>query len=1364
MLDTIESKLQSAGGGLVALLLLFGSVGYFEQSQSAESLKDLGGTLLPSAVALGDVTIELLTVQLWSRSGYTDLLLADPAALTTDRQRHDLAMADLRSAITRYEALDMDDVERGLWRDFTVKLSGLTGADEQIWRALDAGDLALAQQLRASSAGAYKEAEDACAKTVDFQETESRATVAAAARTRAVGNGLLFATFAVTLLVAGVAFFRLMKSILEPLNELGMIADKLAQGEADLDFGTRRLGELGALKESLRVAVDGWRDVVKAFESVAQGDATVQVPPRGPRDVLSLAVNTVAEAMREAALQADRIGGGDYTGEVVVRGPKDQLGRAFVKMTATLRKVVVVAERIAGGDLDVAVEQQGPQDSISLALNGMADTLRSTARQANAIASGEYGTEVEPRSEKDLLGLSLQKMNRFLRENEAQTSQMNWLKSGVARVNELVLGQGDVQVLATSAVAEVARHLDAKVGAIYTAEQTSEGPVLRLLGTYAYTERKNLANRFRLGEGIVGQSALERKQIVLQNVPEDYVRVVSGLGEASPRNLCVIPILFRNELRGVMELGTLAPIDAIQQQYIDQVAVVLGVSFEIAANQGILAVQQEELRASNEELFGQTRALASASEELRAQQTELERSNADLEIQIRRTQESESKLKVRQRELATINSELEERNEALQNQKAEIEIARQDLTSQAEDLALASKYKSEFLANMSHELRTPLNSLLLLARSLGENSEGNLTGDQRECATVIYESGNDLLNLINEILDLSKIEAGRMEMRLESVEVNDISELIIRQFDHMARSQGLKLNVRVENTLPERVITDPHRLGQVIKNLVGNALKFTESGSVTVTFGQPAAADGVRRAGLHTDNAIAIRVADTGIGSPADKQRLVFEAFQQVDSGDRRKYGGTGLGLSISRELVNLLGGELLLRSEVGVGSTFTIVIPLGAASDVPPAPRFATGSRIPAPALTGEVRPAAAAPALADDRDGIDDTYRPILIVEDDARFAAVLLAEVRKRGLKCLVALNGKDGLALAKTFRPGGVILDINLPDTNGWMLLSALKQDVGTRHIPVHIVSAEESSLDGFRLGAVGHAHKPLRPSDIDTILSTIEKSSATAEKLVLVVEDDPVMRKETVRIVGNGNVHVQEVASGAAALAALRERRFDLIVLDLGLPDMQGIELLKVASEQHAPIPPVIVYTVRELTSEEELALRHYADSIIIKDVRSQERLIDEIALFLHRVVSDLPEEKRQAIHHIYESDERIRGKKVLVVEDDMRTMFAMVKLLASRGVSPLKAANGEQALAILQAHPDVDLVLLDMMMPVMDGYETATRIRAQRAFFDLPVIALTAKAMKEDRQKCIDAGCSDYLSKPVDQDRLLSLLRVWLSR
>ena len=987
------------------------------------------------------------------------------------------------------------------------------------------------------------------------------------------------------------------------------------------------------------------------------------------------------------------------------------------------------------------------------------------------IAADEFDTQVgvEGKDEISEIAKSIGKMQNVLRDARDETNRLNWLKTGVVRVNKVVLGQMDITTLASKVINEIADYLDAKVGAIYITNEVGSALELSLIGSFAYTHRKNLSSQFKLGEGLVGQSALERKQILLDNVPEDYIRISSGLGDTVPRNICVTPMLFEQTLEGVLEIGTLVPLKPIELEYLRLVIEAVAMAFEIAKTQSSMQSQQVALLTSNEELEAQVKIVALSQQELKAQQSELENINTELEAQMQRVKDSEDELKAQQEELEIANVELKSKNSLLEQQKGTNEQARQELATQAEELTLASKYKSEFLANMSHELRTPLNSLLLLARSLTENRTGNLSEDQVETAGVIYDSGSDLLSLINEILDLSKIESGKMELRLQPVDIKDLMRTINIQFEHMAKNQGLTLNTTCDEQLPRSITTDAQRLGQVIKNLVGNALKFTEQGSVSVSFTKiPVDAD-LSRSHLDRNQALAIRVTDTGIGIPLDKQKIIFEAFQQADSGDRRRFGGTGLGLSISRELVSLLGGEIQLESEPGKGSTFIIYIPIKVLSKEP----IVLDEMIQAESkhtLSAPIKTAQKATMplrtinVDDDREALSDKDRVLLIIEDDLRFAKILAGNIRDRGFKCLIALSGEEGLELAALHRPDGIVLDIHLPNMDGWAVLTELKQNVDTRHIPVHIVSSEDPTNDGLRIGAIGHLRKPVLREDIEAVLNRLEQATSKAEKRVLVVEDDPIMRRETVRAVGNGNVFVEEVDSGEKALLALRERHFSLVVLDLGLPDMQGMELLNAIAKEKIDMPPVIIYTVRDLSMDEEVALRTYANSIILKDVRSQERLIDEVALFLHRVVNDLPEDKKRVIRHLHESDDHLKGRKVLIVEDDMRTMFAMTKILASHGLNPIKADNGEKALEILNKHPDVDLILMDMMMPVMDGYEATSRIRKLPEFSHLPIIALTAKAMKEDRKKCLDAGASDYLSKPVDQDKLISLIRVWLCR
>ena len=980
------------------------------------------------------------------------------------------------------------------------------------------------------------------------------------------------------------------------------------------------------------------------------------------------------------------------------------------------------------------------------------DAARRLVGATDRIAAGDFSGEVavSGRDEMGQISAGVARMQASLREARAAADEQLWLQTGLQRLNEIILGKTDPAELAATVIGEMASYLDAKVGAFYVAEDAADGqPVLRLLGSYAYQRRKSLANQFAFGEGLVGQAALERTLIQIDEVPADYVHVVSGLGDAVPRAICVLPLVFEGQVRGVVEIGLLHSPTRVQADYLQQAAGDTATSLQMAAAQRLVQQQGEELRTSNDELQAQAAELEQSQDELRS-------ANAELEAQMERLRDSEERIRAQQDELESSYEVLRRNNDLLESQKAEVEEARRELARQAEALELSNKYKSEFLANMSHELRTPLNSLLILARSLRDNGDGNLTADQVEAAGIIYDSGSDLLNLINEILDLSKIEAGRTEIRPDDIVVSDFAGSLQSQFGHMAREKGLDFAVVLAPGVPEQVVTDPQRLFQVCRNLIGNALKFTEEGGITVTFAP---------GGGETAPGLDIAVSDTGIGIPEDKRDLIFEAFQQADGGDSRRYGGTGLGLSISRELAALLGGRIDLQSEVGKGSTFTLVLPLAlapapAAAPAPPAAPApaAVSAPVAAPAPAG--RPA----AVADDREALAPGDRVILVIEDDVRFATTLAEFVRARGFRCLIATSGEEGLELAAEHELQGVLLDIQLPGLDGWQVLDRLKHNVDTRHVPVHIMSAQEPSADGLRAGAVGHAHKPLEVEDIEAVLSRLERSAPETVKRVLVVEDDAIMRNEVVRHIGNGNVKIETAATGQEAIASLREAGFDLVVLDLKLPDMEGTELLRTLVAEEVSLPPVIVHTVRELTREEEAHLRNYADSIILKDARSQERLIDEVALFLHRVVRELPEATREAIHYLHSSDAPLRGKRVLVAEDDMRTMFAMTRLLVAHGLEAVKAVNGEEALRVLDSDGAIDVVLMDMMMPVMDGYETMRRIRATGRWEQLPIIALTAKAMKEDRDRCLEAGATDYLSKPVDEERLLSILRTWLCR
>ena len=1006
--------------------------------------------------------------------------------------------------------------------------------------------------------------------------------------------------------------------------------------------------------------------------------------------------------------------------------------------------------------------------------------IKSLVLVTESIARGNLETTVDirGRDEMGMLGAAIEDMQESLRKAKTEAEEQDWLKTGITRLNDVMRGGSGVTALSSKIISEISTYLSAQLGALYIAEG-EEQISLSLRGSYAYTRRKNLSNVFMEGEGIIGQAALERQQILISNVPDNYVKVVSGLGEHVPRFICVTPFLHDIHLKGVVEIGTLGELTKLELEYLAQVMPALAIAIENVQNKETqirlldesqslsraLQRQQDELRASNEELEEQTQLLLQSEQKLKQQQQELKASNEELEEQTQRLMQSEKKLQSQQEELRVSNEELEEKNESLQFQKKEIEQTKKEVEIKAEELATASKYKSEFLANMSHELRTPLNSLLILSRMLADNEDGNLTKDQTESAMVIYNSGNDLLLLINEILDLSKIEAGRMDVNIKSVQINNLANSIAMNFKHMLDVKGLSLAINIDENIPGLIKSDEKRLEQILKNLMSNAIKFTREGGVTVDFCRPAKAVNLFRSGLSFENSIAIRVTDTGIGIPTDKQRIIFEAFQQADGSTSREYGGTGLGLSISRELASLLGGEIQVESEAGKGSSFTLYLPVELGQGNSNA-KPVTGNKIVIENTIAQRTPSKRSPdiQLKDDRDHIQDNKNVILIIEDDLNFAKLLMNQCHEKKHEALVALDGESGLRLANEYLPLAIILDLHLPGMDGWAVLDGLKDNPNTRHIPVHIMSVDESSIEAFRKGAIGYLTKPAKKEELDAAFSTLEEVSSKKIKNLLVIEDDKTLRSSVIRLIGNGDVRSKGVASGKDAIRELKSNKYDCMILDLGLPDMTGFELLKQLEEQEIVVPPVVVYTGRELSKDEDTELKKYADSVIIKGVRSEERLLDETSLFLHRMVGKMPEIKKKMILNLYDSDEIFAGKKILIVDDDMRNVFALSQLLSQKGFKVLKAEDGVKALEILDREVNIDLVLMDIMMPELDGYETMKRIRAQERFLNLPIIAFTAKAMKQDSEKCLAAGASDYMSKPVDINRMLSMMRVWLYR
>jgi len=893
-------------------------------------------------------------------------------------------------------------------------------------------------------------------------------------------------------------------------------------------------------------------------------------------------------------------------------------------------------------------------------------------------------------------------------------------------------GEQDIETLSKNTISYLAKYLNAQVGAFYVADDKEN--VLRLFGGYAYQKRKNLSSEFKFGEGLVGQAALEKESIALNNCPDDYIRINSGLGDAVPRNIVVFPCLHNDIVKGVVELGSFQKFSDLDLAFLDQVSGSIAV-----------AVNSAQFRNQMAALIEQTQNQA---EELQAQQEELRQTNEELEEQTQL---------------------LEEQKEDIQKKNVELQKAQKLVEEKARYLELISKYKSEFLANMSHELRTPLNSILLLSKILSDNKDANLTEKQVEFAGTVHSSGSDLLALINDILDLSKVEAGKIKMSLSELNLDDFKERMERYFGHLAEEKGVNFRIQLEEGLPVHIRTDPQRLEQIVKNILSNAFKFTFQGGVTLNICRPDEHVDLSKSGLRPEKAIAFSVSDTGIGIVQEKQKLIFEAFQQIDGTTSRKYGGTGLGLSISRELAKLLGGEIHLESEEGKGSTFTLYLPETTAEG-----QQVKEIETPVTTVVSAAEPAdvqAAKPAappeglegIKDDRKNIQAEDKSILIIEDDPKFAKILRDLSREKGFKALVAGDGETGLHFADYYKPSAVILDIGLPGMAGWAVMSRLKDNPETRHVPVHFISVFDKKLDAMKMGAIGFLTKPVTMEMLEQGFEKIERMISKPVKNLFVVEDDEIRRKAIVELIGTGDVLFTAVSTGEDAYDQVRSGKFDCMILDIDLSDMSGVELIsKIRNNEDLLDLPIIVYTGRELTKQEEITLHEYAEKTIIKRAKSTERLLDETTLFLHRVEANLPEEKRRMLRMIHDKESILKDRKILLMDDDMRNVFALTNILEEKGMKILVGKNGRQGLERLNKNPEVDLVLMDIMMPEMDGYEAMREIRKQERFGKLPIIALTAKAMKGDRVKCIEAGANDYLAKPVDPEKLLSMLRVWL--
>jgi CheY-like chemotaxis protein/signal transduction histidine kinase len=919
-----------------------------------------------------------------------------------------------------------------------------------------------------------------------------------------------------------------------------------------------------------------------------------------------------------------------------------------------------------------------------------------------------------------------------------QAERQGWLVRAQSELAHRLRGDLNLRELGERALELLARYGQAQLGAVY-ARREQRDELERVAGFAFPAEETGAAKRVRLGDGIIGEAAAHNRFMTISAAPSEHLTLRSGLLATPPRHVMVAPLTAEGRPEGVVELAFTKPPHPQAQALLEACAELIGVAMRAAQHKARLA-----------ELLARTQQQA---EEMQAQQEELRVLNEELEQQNRAQKEYQSRLENQQAELEQTNQQLEEQAQLLERQKAALVEGQKRLKEKSDDLARASRYKSEFLANMSHELRTPLNSALILSKLLADNKQGNLTPEQVRYAETIYRAGNDLLGLINDVLDLSKVEAGKMEVRREPFALADLLETLEAGFRPVAREKALGFQVVVEEGVPEEVSSDRQRIEQILKNLLSNAFKFTDKGGVTLR---------VRR----QDDGLALSVQDTGAGIPRDQQERVFNAFQQLDGTDSRQHGGTGLGLSIARDMAHLLGGEIELESEEGRGSTFTLRLPLEQ-----PATAAAAPPATPAPQPVAALPPAAPAGTPApqfsfqDDRERITEGARTMLIVEDDETFARILFDLAHEMDFLALVAPNGTEGLALATRFLPNAIVLDVRLPDLNGLAVLGHLKADPRTRHIPVHMVSGDDFSDTARHLGAAGYLLKPVKRQSIEQAFRELEARMSQKLKRLLVVEDDPTQRESMVELIAGPDVRITAVETAHEALERLSRDTFDCMVMDLNLPDMSGYDLLAELSRDDSTYsyPPVIVYTGRDLSRDEEERLRRYSSSIIVKGARSPERLLSEVTLFLHRVETDLPPERQKMLHDLRAREQVLEGAKILLVDDDVRNVFALTSVLEPQGVSVEIARNGKEALEKLEQAPDVDLVLMDIMMPVMNGLDATRAIREQPRFKKLPIIALTAKAMREDQEKCLEAGANDYLAKPVDVDKLLSLLRVWLT-
>jgi HAMP domain-containing protein/CheY-like chemotaxis protein/signal transduction histidine kinase len=1144
------------------------------------------------------------------------------------------------------------------------------------------------------------------------------------------------------------------------VRNIAEVTTAVARGDLSRKITVDVKGEILELKNTINTMVDQLNAFAGEVTRVARDVGTegklggqAKVPGvagtwKDLTDNVNFMASNLTEQVRGIVKVVTAVANGELTQKLTVnaKGEVAALAETINNMTDTLAtfadQVTTVAREVGvegrlGGQANVPGAAGTWKDltgNVNLLADALTNQLRAIAEVATAVTKGDLtrSIQVEASGEVAELKDNINTMIDNLRLTTDRNAEQDWLKTNLARFTGMLQGQRDLTSVGRMMLSELAPLVNAQQGVIYQME-TENSAAMVLLSAFADDGENGHRQHLRVGEGLVGQCAAEKRRMLISDVPKNAVPVRSGLFEAVPKNVIVLPVLFEDRVKAVIELASLSAFTASHLAFLEQLTASIGI-----------VLNSIEATMQTEGLLKQSQQLAT---ELQTQQKELQQTN--------------EQLAQKAQQLAEQNVEVERKNQ-------EIEQARRALEEKAKELALTSKYKSEFLANMSHELRTPLNSILVLGQQLSDNPESNLTPKQVEFARTIHGAGTDLLNLISDILDLSKIESGTVSVEAEEVFFASLLEMIGRPFKHEAENRRLSFEIASDPHLTRSLVTDSKRLQQVLKNLLSNAFKFTEHGGVRLSVATVETGWSENHPILNgAASVIAFEVSDTGIGIPAEKQRIIFEAFQQADAGTSRKYGGTGLGLAISRELASLLGGEIQLRSQSGKGSAFTLYLPktyVGPANALGTITERHTSSSTTAMHLVGTTleHPTQTIP---DDRESLESGDNVLLIVEDDPHYARVLADLSRDKGFKVLVASRGAEALALAREYHPTAVSLDVFLPDMLGWTVLNHLKQDPATRHIPVQMLTMDEDRHHGLARGAFSFVTKPTTPEGLESALEKIKRYAAPRRRRLLVVEDNPAEQLSIRELLTHTDIDVTVAETGTEALMSVTDGNFDCVVLDLRLPDMSGFDVLeRIGNSPTLSDLPVVVFTGKDLSSEEDARLHTLARSVVVKDVESPERLLDETALFLHRVVTDLPPEKQRMLERLHRSDEALIGKKVLVVDDDVRNIFALSTVLERRGMTVLTAGTGREAIKTLESTKDVAIVLMDIMMPEMDGYETMQVIRQNPRLRRLPIIALTAKAMKGDREKCLEAGASEYLAKPVNTDQLLSALRTWLHR